>query len=451
MPSRREVLATSAGALAALAGCAGGPPGTAGSPTGGDDGDPPTTTARGDDGDRPTATARDPEPLDVSGEWPQRGGGPGHDGVADSGGIAGDGDVYWHLPRVRSGPAVVADGRLFHYAKLGEDRGGQPTLTRTREPEAGTAHPVYGVPYLVAREPVEGRIEWATQLPEEARGWPAAGDGLVVASTGRSVGAYEADGGAERWRHDLGDRPVGEPTVAGDAVVVPLGGVVDGGSGDVLHEPKVRAYGLDDGEERWTVQLPARGLRLAASEDAVVVVSHDFDGAGTVLRLSLADGGERWRRDVSGGFFGSPVVAGDVVYVPDGDGRVLALALADGRERWAAAAGDGVAATDDAVYVGGDSLVALDAADGTERWTVESEDGTFGAPAVAGDAVYAGGNWTDLRVVERDTGTGRWAHSFPTQTVEGDMVMRGLAAQPAVVDGGLFAFAVDGLYAFGPA
>jgi len=450
MPSRRDLLATGAGALAAMAGCAGGPPGTTGSPTGADDGDRPTATTRADDGDRPTATARDPEPLEVAGEWPQRGGGPGHDGVTDAGGIPGDGDVYWHLPRVRSGPAVAADGRLFHYAKLGDDRGGQPTLTRTREPEAGTAHPVYGVPFLVARDPAGGRIEWATELPEEATGWPAAGGGLVVASTGRSVGAHEVEGGAERWRHDLGDRPVGEPTVAGDAVVVPLSGVVDGASGDTVHAPKLRAYALDDGTERWTVRLPARGLRLAASDDAAVVVSHDFDGAGTVLSLSLADGGERWRREVSGGFFGPPAVADGTVYVPDGDGRVLALTLADGDERWTAAAGDGVAATDGAVYVGGEGLAALDAADGSERWTVESEEGTFGAPAVAGDAVYAGGNWTDLRVVERDDGTGRWAHSFPTQTVEGDVVMRGLAAQPAVVDGGVFAFAFDGLYAFGP-
>ena len=31
------------------------------------------------------------------------------------------------------------------------------------------------------------------------------------------------------------------------------------------------------------------------------------------------------------------------------------------------------------------------------------------------------------------------------------MVMKGLAAQPAVLDGGLYAFAFDGLYAFGPA
>jgi len=439
MPSRRDLLAGSAGALAALAGCINEPPGSPGTPTG------------SYDGDRPTATSRDPEPLDVTGEWPQRGGGPGHDGVTDVTATPDAGRVYWHIRRVRSGPAALGDGRLFHYAKLAENRGGQPTRTRTRPPDAGTAHPVDGVPYLVAREPSEGRIDWATELPDLATGWPAVGDGLVVASTGRSVGAYDANDGAEWWRHDLGDRPVGEPTVAGDTVVVPLSGVVDGGSGEMIHEPMVRAYSLDDGGERWTTSMPARGLGLAVGDDTVVVVSHDFDASGAVLGLSLADGGERWRRELSEGFLDAPVVADEAVYVAGNDDTVRALSLADGSERWSRQeAGEDVAATADAVYVGGSTLTALDAADGTERWSVESDEGSFTAPAVGGDTVYAGGNWVDMTALDAADGTERWSHSFPTQTVEGDMVMKGLAAQPTVVQGGVFAFAFDGLYAFGP-
>lgn len=439
MPSRRTFLAIGAGALAGLAGCVTDPLRS------------PPSTGGTYDGDRPTLTSRDPEPLDVAGEWSQRGSGPGHDGVTDAAGVPAQGAVHWQLQRVRSGPAILAKGRLFHYAKLGENRGGEPTKTRTREPDAGTAHPVYGVPSLVAREPSEGYIEWATELPDLATGWPAVGDGLVVASTGRSIGAYDVDDGAEWWSHDLGDRPVGEPTVAGDTVYLPLSGVVDGSSGEPIHEPKVRAYALDDGDERWTTPMPERGLRLAVGGDTVVVVSHGFDGSGTVLGLSSGAGAELWRQDVSGGFFRSPAVADGTVYVPDTDGRLRALALADGSERWATDAGDGVAAADGAVYAGGDRLVALDPADGSERWTVESDEGTFGTPAVGDGAVYVGGNWADLSAVDPADGTVRWSHSFPTQTVEGDMVMRGLAAQPAVVEGGLFAFAFDGLYAFGPA
>lgn len=449
MPSRRDVLATTAAAIAGAAGCASRPPG--GSPTD----DPPTESPPGaDGGDRPTRTPRDPDPLDVSGTWAQRGAGPGHAGVTDASGVPDHGRVHWHLRRVRSGPAVVADGRLFHYAKLGEDTGGTPTRTRTREPDAGTAHPIYGVPHLVARDPADGRITWATELPDEAGGWPAAGDGLVVASTGRSVGAYDVTDGGERWRHELGERPVGEPTVAGDVVVVPLSGVVDGRSGDTIHEPKVRAYGLDDGAERWTTPVPERGLGLAVGDDVVVAVSHGYDDSGTVLGLSLSDGARRWETAITGGFFRAPVVGDGSAYVAGSHDEVTALSVADGAERWTVAGGrGGVAADGDTVYAAGrDSLVARDAADGRERWTLEPDDGpSFVAPAVGDGTVYVGGNYTDLHAIDASDGTERWSHGFPSQVVEGDMVMRGLAAQPAVVDGGLYAFAHDGLYAFGPA
>jgi outer membrane protein assembly factor BamB len=444
MPSRRDCLTTAGAALAGLAGCTSGPPtdGPADSPAG--------VT---DDPDRPTRTPRNPGALDVGGEWRQRGGGPGHAGVTDASGVPENGRARWHIRRVRSSPAVVSDGRLFHHANLGEDTGGTPTKTRTRPPDAGTAHPVYGVAHLVARDPADGSIAWATELPDEGAGWPAVAGDAVVVSTGDVVAAYDAAGGGQRWEHGLGDRPVGEPTVVDDTVVVPLSGVVDGGSGDTIHEPKVRTYALADGRERWTTPVPERGLDIAVGEDVVVAVSHGYDGSGTALGLSLGDGGERWRAPVDGDLFRNPVVVDGAAYVTSGE-EVTALSVADGAERWTADGGrGGVAADGDTVYAAGrERLVARDAADGSERWALEPDDGeSFVAPAVGDGTVYAGGNWTDLHAVDAADGTARWSHEFPTQTVEGDMVMRGLAAQPAVVDGGVFAFAYDGLYAFGPA
>lgn len=442
MPSRRDLLTTAGAALAGLAGCTSAPP------TDGPADSPPSS-----DGDRPTRTPRNPRALDVAGEWRQRGGGPGHAGVTDASGVPGDATVRWHLRRVRSGPAVLGDGRLFHFSKLGEDTDGTPTKTRTRPPDAGTAHPIYGVPHLVARDPSDGRIEWATELPDEATGWPAvAGDAVVVSAAG-VVAAYGAASGEQRWEQDLDERPVGEPTVVGDSVVVPLSGVSDGESGESVHDPMVRAYALGDGRERWTSPMPERGLELAVGGDVVVVVSHGYDGSGTVVGLSLGDGGERWRTPVDGNFFRSPVVADGAAYLASGDDVATALTVADGAERWTAAGGrGGVVADGDTVYAAGrERLVARAAADGSERWAFDPDDGqSFVAPAVGDGTVYLGGNYTDLRALDATDGTERWSRGFPSQVVEGDMVMQGLAAQPSVVDGGVFAFAYDGLYAFGP-
>jgi outer membrane protein assembly factor BamB len=447
MPSRRDLLATGAATLAALAGCTSEPPGPTDEP-------PPGESPGGSNGDRPTVTPRSPDPLEVAGSWRQRGGGPGHAGTTDATGAPDAGRPHWHLRRVRSGPAVVADGRLFHYAKLGEDRSGTPTKTRTREPDAGTAHPVYGAPHLVARDAGEGRIQWAAELPSVATGWPAVGDGVVVATSNGWLRAFDAEGGERRWRHDLEDRPVGEPTVAGDAVVVPQSGVVDGGSGDTVEAPLVRAYDLADGSVRWTAGMPRRGLSLAVADDAVVVVSHDYDQTGTVLALSLADGSERWRTDVDGGFFSGPVVADGTAYVADGGsgkGTLAALSVADGSVRWSVpGGGDSIAADGETVYAAGrEGLVARNAADGGERWRYEPGAESFVAPAVGADAVYAGGGFAGLAALAADDGSERWSHTFPTQTVEGDMIMRGPQSQPAVVDGAVYVFAADGLYAFG--
>jgi outer membrane protein assembly factor BamB len=452
MPTRREVLATSGAVFATLAGCATRPPGTDTDRT------PPDESPGGSTGDRPTVTPRSPDPLEVGGAWRQRGGGPGHAGTTDATGAPDAGRPHWHLRRVRSGPAVVADGRLFHYAKLGADRSGTPTLTRTRPPDAGTAHPIYGVPYLVARDAGEGRIQWATELPSPAAGWPAVGDGVVVASSNGWLRAFDAGSGDRRWSHDLGDHPVGEPTVVGDAVVVPQSGVVDGGSGDTVEDPVVRAYDLADGSVRWTATMPKRGLSLAVAGGAVVVVSHDYDETGAVVALSLSDGTERWRTEVDGGFFAGPVVADDTAFVADGGGGgssdgLGALSLADGTERWrVAGGGDGIAADTETVYAaGGEGLVARDAADGSERWRYAPGAESFVAPAVGGDVVYAGGGFAGLAALAADDGSERWSHTFPTQTVEGDMIMRGPQSQPAVVDGAVYVFAADGLYAFGSA
>lgn len=445
-PSRRDVLATTGASIAAVAGCAADPPGSS---VPSDD----VETGDGETGDRPTATARDPDALDVSGEWPQRGGGPGHAGVTDASGVPESGSVHWHLRRVRSGPVALHDELLVHYAKLGEVRAGRPTLTRTREPDAGTAHPIYGVPHLVARDASEGYIQWTARLPELGVGWPAIGGDRVVATVRGRLSAHDVASGAERWSVGFDDHPVGVPTVADGIVVAPLSGVVDGESGEYVHEPRVGAFALSDGSERWTVGAPARGLGVGVAGDTAVVVAHDFDGSGSVQARSLADGSERWRTDLSGQFaFSGPVLADDLVFVAASGGRLHALSLSDGSERWTVRkAGDGLAVGDDAVYtVDRSQLFARDPADGGVRWSFEVEGQSLVTPAVGGDTVYVGGNFVDLYALDAADGTERWSHAFPTQTVEGDMVMSGLANQPTVADGAVYAYAADGLYAFGP-
>jgi outer membrane protein assembly factor BamB len=452
---RRDLLAVMG---VGLAGCTGPNPATptafrtsppTASPTGA-----PTPT----ESDRPTATTRDPEPLSVSGSWPQFGADAARAGVTSSAGVPDDAEPYWHLRRIRSGPAVLTDGRLFHYAKLGADPGGRPTITRTREPPAGTAHEVYGEPYLLARNASDGAIAWSVPLSGFVAGWPAVADGHVVVGLRGRLAAFEASGGRMLWSHDLGERNVGNPTTVGDAVVVPIQGSVDGRTGEVLEEPAVRIHALDDGSLRWTVRPPKRGTRVAVADGTVVVASYGWDGTGVVLALSLADGTEVWRVETAGDFFEGLVVADGTIYVSSSERYVRALSLTDGSERWRREferRPSGFAADAESVFVGsGETLASLAPEDGSIEWTAEANDrgNSFVALAVGEGTVYAGtaGVEACLSAFDRSDGTEQWSHRFPNTVVEGDMVVSGLEAQPTVADGAVYAYAADGLYAFGP-
>lgn len=455
------MLAAGAGAFAALAGCVastrrGESPTGSEAPTAAD---APTRSIvpASPDVRRPTLTPRDPRPLDVSGAWLQQGFDAGHRGATDAVGVPTDGRAYWHLRRVRSGPPVLADGRLFHHAKLGAEPSGTPTATRTKT-AAGLGHAVYGDPALLARDAATGDVGWFRKLRGPATGWPAAaGDRVVVAANGQ-LAAFRARDGTRLWDRDLGDRALGDPTLVDGTAVVPLSGAVDGRTGERVRQQRVRTYSVADGSPGWSVDPPKRSLRVAVGGDTVVVTAAGYDGTGVVTGRGLADGSRRWRVELAADFFGRPAAASDAAFVPTSENRLVALALADGAERWRVLLrrrAAGVAVAGDTCYVADGSLRALAVADGDERWSVSPPAGVdyVGVPAVGRDAVYVGTDATPASfvAVARSSGDRRWSHRLRYKLVHGDVVDAGLVDQPVVADGAVYANAIDGLYAFGPA
>jgi outer membrane protein assembly factor BamB len=457
--NRRAVLAGLAGAVTSVGGCGEGSTPTATPRTSEERPRTPTTApSPPTNGNRPTATPRSPRTLDVGGAWAQRGFDARHAGSSDAGGVPTNGTDYWNLRRVRSGPPVLADGRLFHVGKIGADPSGTSTITRTREESAGTAHPVYGQPALFARDASAGTIDWTTPIDSPGVRWPAVDGGRVFVSTGNAVLAFDAETGTTEWRDDLDDRSVGPPTVADEHVVVPIHGVVSGG--DYVERPAIVGYDVENGERRWSVEPPKRHSRIAVADGTVFAVTEEFDETGVLIALSIADGGERWRVEVPGAFFAEPAIAGDAILV-GADDHLRALETDGGSERWSREVTNvnGVAADGSVAVAAGSTLHALSLVDGSERWTASYPqedgygDGSYVTPAIGSGTVYAGteGFPGQLRALDIEGGEEGWRASFPETVVEGDMVVSGLAAQPTVADGAVYAYAYDGLYAFGPA
>lgn len=447
MPStRRTFLTASGGTLAALAGCANVQDSTDSPSDTLTAADVPTPSAG--DADRATQTPRAPTPLDVSGAWPQRGFDAGHASVTDATGVPIDGEPYWHLRRVRSGPPLLADGRLFHYALLGDDTSGTPTLTQT--PPAGTAQPLDGRKALLCRDASDGRIQWTRSLDYRSR-WPTVADGHVVVAGKGAVAAFRTSDGRESWRHDLGDR-VATVTTASDGTVLVSTQFVR----ESDREPDVRAYRASDGTRRWTASSPKWQAGLACSGDTVFALSAQHQVGSVLTARALSDGDERWSvRIDDDGLPRAPLVAGRTVYVSS-DRGLLALEAGDGSRRWREEDTSGVAATDDGVYAVQDGrLGALDPDDANERWSVSADgDREYrGVPAVGREAIYVekGGFPADVVALDREDGSERWSYRLPETVVGGDMVTSGLAGQPTVAEGAVYAYAQDCLYAFGPA
>jgi outer membrane protein assembly factor BamB len=408
VPSRRRLLAALSAGAAGLAGC-----------VGFDDAVPDTKEPE-------TVTPRDPKPLDVTGAWPRRRNDPAATGITDVTGVA-DATTYWQLRRLESGPAVVAGDRLFHLAELSE-RPERRTVTATMEEDA-TYIQRSGVPHLVARDAATGERRWIQQLDGPAAGWPAVADGTVVAGVNGHLLAADAESGNVRWEQDLGDRVVRDPTIADATVYVPT-------------NESIRAYVLADGTRRWETSVSEWTDGVAVAGDTVYATTTE----GDAYALDAATGTERWRVDTVGEAAHPPTVAGDTLFVGGSAGEGAAHAIADGSVRWERTVGPN--------GWGGGAVHALARSDGSERWRHDTGgEGAVVLPSVADGTVYAGTRGPyepSLFALGLRAGEEEWSVSLPRTTVEGDIVDGGLAAPPAVVDGAVYAYAVDGLYAIGP-
>jgi outer membrane protein assembly factor BamB len=177
---------------------------------------------------------------------------------------------------------------------------------------------------------------------------------------------------------------------------------------------------------------------------------------------------ELWRYKTDGAIVGSPVPAGDAVYIGSADGFLYALSKADGTLRWRARTGGEVnsspAVAGGLVYVVSQdgALHAFDQATGAERWafatlgerrfTKPGVDGMqpasesmpdpwdfyLSSPGVAEGLVVFGSGDGAVYALDAATGARRWA--FQT----GDVVH----ASPAIAGGVVFVGSFDGrLYA----
>jgi outer membrane protein assembly factor BamB len=180
----------------------------------------------------------------------------------------------------------------------------------------------------------QGKDKWHVDAPVAV-----AGERVLVASafldkekTGdRALFCLNAKTGDIVWRTPLSLNPWGGPSLAGDLVVV---------SGSTIgYDPKqlkkahgtIAAFTLADGKEKWKKNVPGGIVScVALTKDLAIAAATD----GKVRAFDLQSGERRWIYDGKTPFFAPVALAAGVAYAGDLRGVVHAINLADGAAKW---------------------------------------------------------------------------------------------------------------------
>jgi hypothetical protein len=199
-----------------------------------------------------------------------------------------------------------------------------------------------------------GCVAWRSPLDDEVA---AAGHGLVLLLGDRSVRALDGASGAPRWSADVTDLTSGRGSSGRGSPSLGRAALVPAEEGVLVVTPGALASFTRDGARAWTHRLTGFVARDAAVQgDRVVVRTRSPRGAGPFGRVSvldLADGTERWGREVAAihpdaaipdplpRHLGASQVPDDAPVLVTGPDRTLeALDVDDGELVWSTPLGD---------------------------------------------------------------------------------------------------------------
>ena len=124
-----------------------------------------------------------------------------------------------------------------------------------------------------------------------------------------------------------------------------------------------------------------------------------------------APGRARWQASVEGAIRGSPVLHGDLLYVPSQAGFLNAINIRSGRLQWRFKAPAAIHSTPSIssgrVLFGcsDGKVIAIDAVTGTKSWETAAEDEVWTSPVVQNDTVFFGSADGAMYAVQVGTGT----------------------------------------------
>ena len=205
----------------------------------------------------------------------------------------------------------------------------------------------------------------------------------------------------------------------------------------------------------WSGAEVADGNLFVGSEEGRLVAVNIADGShqwSEPLKMPKAAGGFGCAAPAAGGgcaaapagvaIYGTPAVAGDLVYISGYNGKIYAFDSGSLNVRWIYPregnlqpfVGGAVVALG-RVYIGSSrgTVYALDAATGNKQWEFQAEDKIWATPAVDGDTLYIGSFDKKLYALDATDGSKKW--EFKTEG--------GIASTPLIDDNTVYIGSLD--------
>ena len=219
---------------------------------------------------------------------------------------------------------------------------------------------------------------------------------------------------------------------------------VNGGKVIVSTLAGVKALSVNTGAVIWSAVPTAGFYGSPAIAGNSVYVGSD---AAIFYALNITTGATLWSATLGSGIYSSPVVSAGVVYIACNDDKVYALSVASGAVLWSFKTGNPInsspAVFDGVVYVGSEdnSLYALNATTGAKLWSFATGGEVESSPVVSNGAVYFGSDDAKVYALRADgpnVGTLLWSYATGSNVY----------ATPAVAYGTVYVGSADGnLYA----
>jgi len=248
--------------------------------------------------------------------------------------------------------------------------------------------------WLRCLDAATGKVIWKLNTGYDLDSSPSIVDGkLYIAGENGNARCLDPLTGKKIWKTFVGGLNSGKKSGSYGSETSPA--VVDGEYYTATYDGELHCLDAVTGSKRWVA-------KTGDDTDASPVVAGELvyaaaeDKSPYLYAFARKDGAEVWKHKMKGGFWGTPAVVGDTLYIGAAGGKLEALDRKNGRSKWTYALGGGTwgspAVVDGKVIIGDfeGTLHCVDGASGSAVWTIKIGGRIHSSPVIIGGRIYIG-------------------------------------------------------------